>query len=96
MCNWVVFTFHILYIFAALQHHSIASYVENERSNIYVLSCRVTYITLYKWKVYCSLVPEKYSGHETRLLKGAGHENRWCIGFCCQVVKDVWLSFILQ
>ena len=56
--------------------------MENERSSIYVSPCRVCMACVcIKWKVQCSLVPEKYSGHETRLLKGAWHVNGWCIDF---------------
>ena len=52
--NGVVFILHIL--FAALQH---ILYVENERSSIYVSPCRVCMAYICKWKVHCSLVPEK-------------------------------------
>ena len=43
--------------------HTICSfatqYVENERSSIYVSPCRVCMAYICKWKVHCSLVPEK-------------------------------------
>ena len=41
--------------------------------------CRVCKAYICKWKVHCSLVPEKQSGNKTRLLKGAWHVNGWYI-----------------
>ena len=46
------------------------------------------WIYICKWKVHCSLVPEKLSGNKTRLLKGAWHVNEWYI--CLEGAYGAW------
>ena len=36
-----------------------------------------------KWKVHCSLVPEEWSGHKIRLLKGAWDVTVVLVGGSC-------------
>ena len=63
--NGVVFILHIL--FAALQHHSMWK-MRGLAYMCHPVGCMC--MALCKWKVHCSLVPEKLSGNKTRLLKG--------------------------
>ena len=66
-----------------------------EKSSIHVSPCRVCMTYICKWKVYCSLVPEKCLGTKTRLLKGAWCVNAWMalvlVGRC--MVKGVYGFF---